>query len=99
MIDNLNTLICSVSGALSDTWDQREPIPGTFPDESDMEQIRNRFGNLITEQIAARNSVAVNLTVQMRLGLFIEQIASGWGGGPAERDLADIYAMISTKGK
>lgn len=99
MIDNLNTLISSASGALSDTWDQRDPIPGTLIDESDMEQIRNDFGNLIAEQIAERNSVAVNLAVQMHLGLFIERVTSGWGGGSAAGNIAKIYGMISTKGK
>lgn len=97
MINNLNTLICSASGALSDTWDQREPIPGTLNDE--LEQIRQLFGDSMADQIAARNPVAVNLAVQMHLGQFIERITSGWGGGPAETNLAKIYGMISTKGK
>lgn len=99
MIDNLNTLICSASGALSDTWDQREPIPGTLTDESDVEQIRQDFGDLMAEQIAARNTVAVNLAIQMHLGQFIEQITSGWGDGPAAGNLAEIYGVISTQGK
>lgn len=97
MIDNLNTLICSASGALSDTWDQREPIPGTLVDESDLEQLRNDFGNMMAEQIAVRNSVAVNLAVQMHLGQFIERVTSGWG--PAGENIKGIYAMISTKGE
>ena len=99
MVDNLNTLICSVSGALSDTWDQREPIPGTLVEESHLEQIRNAFGNLIIERIAARDPVAVNLAVQMCLSWFIERITSGWGSGAAAGNLSEIYGMIATKGK
>jgi hypothetical protein len=97
MIDNLNTLIVSASGALSDAWDQREPIPGTLVDESDLEQLRNDFGILMAEQIAARNTVAVNLAAQMHLCRFIARITSGWG--PAGGNIATIYGMISTKGK
>jgi hypothetical protein len=99
MVDNINTLICSASGALSDTWDQREPIPGTLVEDSDMEQIRKDFGDLMAKQIAARDSVTVNLAIQMYLGQFIERTTSGWGSGQAAGILAKIYEMISGKGK
>lgn len=99
MVDNLNTLICSVSGALSDTWDQREPIPGITFEESDFEQIQINFGDLVARQIAARDTVAVNLAIQMYLSQFIKQITSGWGSGQAAGILAKIYEMVSTKGK
>jgi hypothetical protein len=99
MVDNINTLICSASGALSDTWDQREPIPGTLVEDSDMEQIRQDFGDLMAKQIAARDSVTVNLAIQMYLGHFIERTTSGWGSGHAAGILAKIYEMISGKGK
>jgi hypothetical protein len=99
MVDNLNTLICSTSGALSDTWDQRGPIPGTLVEESDYEQLRTDFGDLVAERIAARDSVAVNLAIQMYLGHFIGGVTSGWGGGQVAGTLGEIYGMISTKGK
>ena len=99
MVDNLNTLICSASGALSDTWDSREPIPGTLVEDSDMEQIRVKFGDLVARQIGARDTVAVNLAIQMQLSKFIEGITSGWGSGQAAGSLAKIYGVISTKGK
>lgn len=99
MVDNLNTLICSASGSLSDAWDQREPIPGTLVDESDMEQVRNDFGTLIFQQIEARDSVAVNLAIQMYLCRFIERTTASWGSGQVAGTLGDIYGMISTKGE
>jgi hypothetical protein len=99
MVDNINTLICSASGALSDTWDQQDPIPGALVEESHLEQIRSEFGTLIVEQIGARDSVAVNLAIQIYLSRFIERITSSWGSGEAAANLADIYGMISTKGK
>jgi len=99
MIENLNTLISSVSGAVSITWDQRGPVPGTLFEESGAGQIRDYFGNPMIEQIAAKNSVAINLAIQTYLGNFIERVTSGWGGGQAAGILADIYTKISTKGK
>lgn len=99
MVENLNTLITSASGAISDVWDQREPIPGTLTEESDLEQVRNVFGDLITRQIAARDPVAVNLAVQMHLSQFVKQITSGWGSGQAAGILAEVYGKISTNGK
>ena len=99
MVENLNTLISSASGALSDTWDEREPMTGMLFDEPDIERIRGYFGNLMVEQIAARNSVAINLAIQTYLGYFIEHVTSGWGGGQAARTLTEIYEMISIKGK
>ena len=98
MIENLNTLISSASGALSATWDQREPMAGALIEEPGIEQIRDYFGKPMVEQIAARNPVAVNLAVQIYLGCFIEQVTFGWGSGQAAETLAEIYRMISTKG-
>ena len=99
MIENLNTLISSASGAVSAAWDQREFASGTLSEEPDVEGIRDYFGNSMVEQIAARNSVAINLAIQTRLGYFVEQVTSGWGIGQAAGTLAEIYTMISTKGK
>ena len=99
MIENLNTLISSASGAISVAWDQQEPASGTLFEEPDVEGIRDYFGSLMAEQIAARNSVAINLAIQTCLSCFIEQVTSGWGGGQAAGTLAEIYTMISTKGK
>jgi hypothetical protein len=99
MIENLNTLITSVSGVLSATWDQREPMAGSLFEEPGVERIRDYFGESMVEQIGTRNPVAVNLAVQTYLGHFIEQVTSGWGGGHATEMLAEIYGMISTKGK
>lgn len=96
MVENLNTLITSASGAISDAWDEREPIPGTLVEESDLEHVRNEFGDLITKQIAARDHVAVNLAVQMHLSQFVKQITSGWGSGQAAGILAEVYGKIST---
>jgi len=98
MVDNLNTLISSISGTL-DSWDHRDPVPGAFGDELDMKQIRDNLGSSLFEQVTARNSVAVNLAIQMCLGYFIERITSGWGGGQAAGTLGEIYGMISTKGR
>jgi len=99
MIENLNTLISSASGALSDTWDSREPIPGALVEDPGLKQIRDYFGNSMVEQIDARNSVAVTLAIQMCLGYFIEGVTSGWGGGEVAVGLGEIYGMISAKGK
>ena len=99
MVENLNTLISSASGALSDAWDQREPIPGTLVEDPGLKQIRDYFGDSMFEQIDARNSVAVTLAIQMCLGYFIERVTSGWGGGEAAVALGEIYGMISTKGR
>jgi len=99
MIESLNTLIGSASAAVSVAWDQREPVSGTLSEEPDVEGIRDHFGNSMVEQIAARNSVAITLAIQTCLCYFIEQVTSGWGGGQAAGTLAEIYTMISTKGK
>ena len=99
MVENINTLISSASGALSDTWDQRTPVPGTLVDGADPEQICGYFGDAIFGQIAARNPVAVTLAVEMYLGQFVEQVTSGWGGGDAAGTLGEIYASIFAKGK
>jgi len=99
MVENLNTLIASASDVLSDTWDQRKPIPGTLVEDPDLKQIRDYFGNLMFEQIAARNPFAVTLAIQMYLGHFVERVTSGWGGGEVAGILGKIYGMISTKGK
>jgi len=98
MIDNLNTLISSASGALQEAWDQREPLPGTLVDYPDSVQIRDNFGSLMFGQIKVGDPVAVNLAVQMSLGYFIRRITSGWGGGQMARTLSEMYDMISTKG-
>ena len=98
MVENLNTIISSISGAL-DSWDLLDPVPGAFTDELDMGQIRDNLGSSLFEQVTARNSVAVNLAIQMSLGYFIERIASGWGSGQAAGTLGEIYNMISTKGR
>ena len=98
MVDNLNALISSVSGVL-DSWDHRDPVPEALVDELDIKQIRDNLGNPVFEQIVARNSVAVNLAIQMILGCFIERVTSGWGSGQASATLGEIYGMISTKGK
>lgn len=99
MVDGLNSLISSASGALSDTWDQRDPVPGIRIEEIDSGQIRNDFCDLVLGQVAARNPVAVNLAIQMCLGNFVVQVTSGWGGGQVASTLSDIYGMISTKGE
>ena len=99
MVDNLNTLISSTSGALQNAWDEREPIPGTLVDEPDSDQIRDGFGSLMFERIKARDSVAVNLAVQMSLGYFIQRVTSGWGGGQVAGTLGKIYTMISAEGE
>lgn len=98
MIESLNTLISSVSGALSD-WDQRDPAPEILVREAGLEQIRHDFGNSTLEQIAARNRVAVTLAIQMHLGYFVERVTSGWGDGQAAEILSEIYGMISTRGR
>ena len=99
VIENLNTLISSTSGVLSTTWDQREPMAGSLFEEPCIERIRDYFGESMVEQVATRNPVAVNLAVQTYLGHFIEQVTSGWGGGQTTETLAEIYGIISTKGK
>jgi len=99
MVENLNTLISSASGALSTTWDQREPVPGTLVVESDLQPIRDYFGDSMLEEVAARNPVAVTLAVEMYLVQFVEQVTSGWGDGAAAGVLGEIYGMISAKGK
>ena len=99
MVENLNTLISSVSGALSATWDQRELVPGTLVEELDSKQIRDDLGDLISGEVAARNSVAVALAVEMYLARFVERVTSGWGGGAAAGTLGEIYGMISVKGR
>jgi len=99
MVGSLNTLISSVSGALLDSWDHRDPVPEALVNKLEMEQIRGNLGSSVSDQITARNPVAVNLAIQMSLGCFIERITSGWGGGQAAGTLGEIYGMISTKGK
>jgi hypothetical protein len=98
MIKGLNTLISSISGAL-DSWDERDPVLGTVFEEPHMEQIRDAFGDLVSEQITARNPVAVSLAVQASLGHFVERVTSGWGGGRAAGTLGEIHEMISNKGE
>lgn len=95
----LNTLICSASGALSDVWDQREPVPGTLAEEPDLKETRDNFGNSMFEQITARNELAVTLTVETYLSQFIERVTSGWGSGEVAETLGQIYGMISVKGE
>ena len=99
VIENLNTLISSASGALSATWDQREPVPWTIAEETGFQRLRGYFSNSVLEQIAARNPVAVNLAFQAHLGCIIERVTSGWGDGLAAGTLGEIYSMISTKGE
>ena len=99
MVENLNTLISSASSALSATWDQREPVPGTLVNEPDLQLIRDYFGDSMFEEVAARNPVAVTLAVEMYLVQFVEQVTSGWGGGAVAGVLGEIYRMISTKGE
>jgi len=99
MVDNLNALISSASSALLDTWGQRDPVPGTLVDNHDSEQIRDNFGDLMCDQIAARNTVAVTLAIQMCLVYFIERVTSGWGGGAVAGTLGEIYGMVSAEGK
>ena len=36
MVDNLNNLISSASGTLSNAWDQKGPVPGVGVEESDL---------------------------------------------------------------
>ena len=83
LIENMNTLISSASGALSNALDQQTPVPGALTEEPSLGRIRDYFGNLMFEQIAARNSVAVTLAVQMYLVKFVEVVTSGWGDGGA----------------
>jgi hypothetical protein len=99
MAENLNALISDATGALSDTWDQREPVLETLVEDSDLKQVRDYLGNLMFEQVAARNFVAVTLAVEMCLAQFIDRVTSGWGGGDVAGTLGEIYGMISTKGK
>jgi len=99
MVKNLNTLISSASSALSVTWDQQEPVPGTPVDEPSFKQVRDYFGNSMFEEVAARNPVAVTLAFEMHLVQFVEQVTSGWGGGAAGGVLGEIYGMISTAGE
>ena len=99
MVENLNTLISSASGALSDTWDQRTPVPGALIEEPGAGQIRDYFGSLVFEQVTLRNPVAVTLAVEMYLVRFVERVTSGWGGGDAARAMGEIYGKISTEGK
>lgn len=99
MVENLNTLISSVSGALSAAWDQQEPVPGTLVEETGFKQIRDYLGDAMFEQMVAGNSVAVNLAVNTCIVQFAEQVISGWGGGEAAGTLAEIYRMISTEGE
>lgn len=98
MVRNINTLISSISGAL-DSWDERDPMLGAVLEELEVKQIRDTFGNLVSEQIMARNQVAVSLAVQASLGYFIERVTSGWGGGRAAGTLGEIHEMISSKGR
>jgi len=49
IIENLNTLTSSASSALLDTWDQREPIPGTLAEDPGLKQIRDNFSNSMFE--------------------------------------------------
>ena len=97
MIESLNTLISSISGAL-DSWDHLD-LPGSLGDELDVNQIRQNLGSSVFDQITIRNSVAVNLAIQMSLGYFIERITTGWGAGEVAGTLGEVYDMISTKGK
>jgi len=99
IVENLNTLISSASGAISGTWDQREPVPGTLAEEPDMVKIRDDFGTAMIEQIAARNYVAVTLAIEMTLVQFVKQVTSGWGRGDTAGALRKIYSMISTEGE
>jgi len=71
MVENLNTLIASASGVLSDNWDQRERVPGTLVEGPDLKQIRDYFGDPMFEQIAARNPAAVTIA-QMYPDHFVE---------------------------
>ena len=99
MVENLNTLISSASGALTDTWDQRESAPGTFVEGPGLQEIRDYFGSSMFAQITTRNSVAVNLAVNMYLVQFVERVISGWGSGEGVGTLGEIYEMISRQGK
>jgi len=96
MVENLNTLISSISGAL-DSWDHHDPVPGALGEELDTKQIRDDLGKSVFEQITTRNPVAVNLAIQMSLGYFIEWVTMGWGGGQVAEALGGIYDMISAK--
>ena len=99
MVENLNTLISSASGALSDTWDQRTPVPGALIEEPGAGQIRDYFGSLVFEQVTLRNPVAVTLAVEMYLVQYVERVTSGWGGGDAAGAMGEIYGKISAEGK
>lgn len=99
MVESLNTLISSASGAISNTWDQRTPVPGTLVEESVPDKIRGYFGDMMFEQIAARDSVTVALAVEAYLAQFVERVTSGWGGGDAAETLGKIYEGIFTEGK
>ena len=50
------------------------------------------------EKTTAKNLVALNLTIRVCLGYFMERIAPGGGGGQAERELGEIRGTTSTKG-
>ena len=62
MLESLNTLISSTSGAV-DSWDHGDPVPGTLGEELDMSQSRDSFGSSMFEQITTRNPVAINLAI------------------------------------
>ena len=100
MVENLNTLISSASGAISDTWDWRTPVtPGALIEEPGAGQIRDYFGSLVFEQVTLRNPVAVTLAVEMYLVQYVERVTSGWGGGDAAGAMGEIYGKISAEGK
>ena len=103
MVENLNALIDSasgaISGAISDIWDQREPVSETVTREVDAKKIRDDFSHSMFEQISARNSVAVTLAINTHLIRFVRRVVSGWGGGDAAGTLGEIYGMISIKGE
>ena len=99
MVDNLNSLISSASGAISNTWAQNDPVPGMRIEDPDLKEICDNLGSLMVEQIAARNYIAVTVAIQMHLCGFIEEVTSGWGGGEVAWTLREIYGMISSKGE
>ena len=99
MVDGLNSLISSASGALSEAWDQRDPVLGMRIEEIDSGPVHDNICDLVRAQVAARNHVAVNLAVQMYLGNFVVRVASDWGGGQVASTLSEIYGVISTKGE
>jgi hypothetical protein len=99
MVENLNCLISSASGALLVALDQEDLVLGTRVEDPDLKQANENLGSSTLGQVAVRNPTVITLAVQRHCCNFIERVTSGWGGGQAAWTLNEIYGMISTKGE